>query len=286
MNKQPKDQPESNSQPRDTSPISYSVTEHHKARLKHPTPSWRPASNAKRLELGHRIADAINSVAEDLAYDIDNNLVANIRSSIAGIEKIQNWFLALKALSQEYTDVLDFAYNGPAFVDTQHAAVFITKLDDNAVATLGPVTANLTLHSGLLGLLIKLENDLKTVPAYNANQDYGIRLGFITAAPPKPDLDSIIFEFTGFTLLNGHPAVKWNTRHKHVDGGVIEFRELNDPDAHWHPAATTINNPTLLAIPRLTQPRDVELRGRYFKHNQQRGDWSLPYRVTIPAVIE
>jgi hypothetical protein len=273
MSKQPKDQPESNPQPRDTDPGNdYSTRHDHKTRLKHPTPSWWPHTNPKRLELGHRVANAINSVAEDLAYDIDNNLVANIRSSVAGIEKIQNWFLALKALSQEYTDILDFAYNGPAFVDTQHA-VFITKLDDNAVATLGPVTANLTLHSGLL---IKLETSLKTVPAYNANQDYGIRLGFITAAPPKPDLDSIIFEFTGFTLLNGHPAVKWNTRHKHVDGGVIEFRELNDPDAHWHPAATTI-----LAIPRLTQPRDVELRGRYFKHNQQRGDWSLPYRVTI-----
>jgi hypothetical protein len=282
MNKQPKDQPESNSQPRDTGTTSYPVKSDHKTRLKHPTPSWWPHTNAKRLELGHRIADAINSVAEDLAYDIDNNLVANIRSSVAGIEKIQNWFLALKALSQEYTDVLDFAYNGPAFVDTQHA-VFITKLDDNAVATLGPVTANLTLHSGLLGLLIKLENDLKTVPAYNANQDYGIRLGFITAAPVKPDLSTLIFEFKDFKLLDGHPAVKWHTLGYHVDGGAIEYRELNDPDSHWHPAGTVINNPGVLAIPRYANSRDIELRGRYIKHNQQHGDWSLPYRVTIPA---
>jgi hypothetical protein len=286
MKNTPENKPEANIQPRIIVPGNYPIKTDRRTHLKHPTPPWWPAAAADQIALGYRVLEAIESIQAELNYKIDNNLVANLRSILELREKVKNWRINVKALGIEYTDIDEFIRVAPGFVNEPNQ-VIILKLDPNAVANLGPVTADIEIYSGLLGILIAIEAELKKCPAYNANQNFGVRLGFIITADAKPDLDHAVFEFKGFELLNDLPAITWNTlgKNRTVDGAAIEYREIGPDavDAHWHPAGTVINNPNPLTVPRLTYTRDVELRGRYVKYHQQRGSWSPPYRVTIPA---
>jgi hypothetical protein len=283
MNNQPENKPEANTEPRIIVPGNFPIRDSHKARIKYPPPPWWPRTNAKRLELGHRVADAINSIATELAYQISNNLVANLRTQLILIENLQNWRTSAKSLLNQYTDINDFLFEGSGFVGEPNH-VIILKLDANAVATLGPVTANIECFSGLLGILIAIENELKTVDAYNANQNFGIRLGFITVVPEKTDLTHEIFHITGDTQIDGQPAVKWTKGTS--NGAVFNFRETDGDDTHWHPAGTYLNTPSVLAIPQHAKPRVVEIQARYLKGNHQIGALSAPYQLTIPAANE
>jgi hypothetical protein len=269
--------------PRLIVPGNYPVKPEHRTHLKHPTPPWWPRTAAAQIALGYRVLEAIESIQAELAYTIPNNLVANLRFILELYEKVKHWRINIKALGIEYTDFDEFIRVGAGFVNEPNQ-IIILKLDANAVANLGPVTADIEIYSGLLGILIAIEESLKKCPAYLANKNFGDRLGFITTPAAKPDLTAVIFEFKGFKLVKGKPAVKWKTlgRHK-VDGAAVEYREVGDPEAEWKSAGTIIKNPGVLDIQRHTNSRDVELQGRYIKNNEQQGDWSPTFRVTIPA---
>jgi hypothetical protein len=262
---------------------SFPVKSAHITRLRHPTPPWWPRSAEKRLILGQRVCASIASVAEDLAYNISPGLVEDIREAVAILAELRAWRQSLRALGRQYTNISTYAYNGPANGGGVDAPV-ILQLDESAVVTLGPVGASRVVRNGLLGLLVQLEAELRTVPAYCAHANYGIKLGFVTAAPAKPNLEKIVFEFLGFTLINGKPAVKWRKHAHYVDGGIVEYRDVGGEDSHWRSAGMVVRNPGALDIPRLALPRRVELQGRYVKNNEQRGNWSSIYRVDLPGL--
>jgi hypothetical protein len=282
----PDNNPESNLQPRINVPGNFPIKDEKRTHLKHPTPRWWPSTAAEQIALGHRVLDAIESVVAELAYEINNNNVANLRFNLETYEKIDHWHKSVIALGQQYTVDKEFLRVGPAFVNEPNQ-IIILKLDANAVATLGPVTANIECFSGLLGILIAIELDLKKSDAYNADQNYAVRLGYVKASEDKPDLTTAVFEFKEFALINGKPTIKWKTfgKNRLVDGCAIEYRETSPdaPDAHWHHAANTINSPAILDIKLQAQPREVELRGHYVKHSQQIGNWSPAHKITLPA---
>jgi hypothetical protein len=283
MKNQPENKPEASVPPRIIVPGNFPVKDEKKTRLKHPRPSWWPNNNAERIALGHRVLDAIESVAAELAYEISNNYVANLRTVLTTIDSLGNWHKSVTSLGQQYTSDNNFLIEGPGFVNEPNQ-VIILKLDANAVATLGPVTANIECFSGLLGILIAIDTELKKCPAYLANQNFGIRLGFIKAADTKPDLTAQTFHITGERLINRKPAVKWTKGNN--NGAVFLYRELTGEDTQWHPAGTYTKTPSALAIPPQAKPRVVEVQGRYLKGDDQVGDWSSPYPLTIPPAIQ
>jgi hypothetical protein len=129
-----------------------------------------------------------------------------------------------------------------------------------------------------------IEAELKKCPAYLANQNFGIRLGFITTGEEKPDLDLQTFHINGDLQISGQPAVKWTKATS--SGAVFLFHELTEEDHHPHPAGTYTQTPSILAIPQYAKPRIVEVQGRYLKGNHQIGAWSAPYQLTVPAAVE
>jgi hypothetical protein len=277
-------QPQGNIQPRGTvNTAGYTPRHEHKNRIKHPTPPWWPTTFAARLALGRRIADAIESIVDELNYNIPNNLVANLRHLVKGIDEEEAWLANNKARTLRLTEDRDFLYNAPSFVGEPHQLI-IPKLDPNTVATLGPVDNSREYYSGMLGILIDLEEVLKKSDAYNANQDYGIQLGYITPKTEKPDLSLQTFHITGDLQIDGQPALKWTKGDS--DGAVFNYRELGEENTHWHPAGTYISAPCTPAIPLHAKPRVVEIQGRYLKGNHQTGAWSNPYLLTIQAANE
>jgi hypothetical protein len=128
MTDQPNNQPENKGDT--TTNTGFTPRHERKSRIKHPTPPWWPTTYAAQLALGHRVADAINSIIDELNYDIPNNLVANIQSHVKGLDEFEAWLANNKARVMRLTDDRDFLYHAPSFVGEPHQLI-IPKLDPN-----------------------------------------------------------------------------------------------------------------------------------------------------------